>query len=41
VASRSASSSPKNSVTARRKPVIETKIRKTDAGNPIQRCQRR
>ena len=39
--SRSASSSPKNSVNATRNPVVAAQSRKSAAGSPIQRCQRR
>src|SRR4051794_22732968 len=38
VASRSASSAPKNSVNARMAPVHDAKRRKIAAGNPIHRC---
>src|SRR4051812_36274739 len=41
VASRRASSSPKNSVTATATPVKAAQARKMEAGQPIQRCQRR
>src|SRR4249919_1740404 len=41
VASRKASSAPKNSVKAKMAPVHDAKSRKRDAGKPIQRCHLR
>ena len=41
VASRKASSAPKNSVVATRKPVVAANNKNSAAGKPIQRCHRR
>src|SRR5262245_3385716 len=41
IASRNASSSPKNSVKARINPVVAANSRNKDAGNPIHRCHLR